>query len=67
MKINLFGYTLTIVLTKNDIIGDVERLAKTYTAYDAGATKLARIKAYRVLTNAGLKDAKEWVEAHFVA
>jgi len=69
MKLNLFGYTLTVSLAKNDMTADVERLAKTYRSYGASPhhTKITRIKAYRVLTHARLRlqDSKKWVEAHF--
>ena len=65
MRIKLFGYTIALTISKSDLVAEVERLAKTYAAYNAGATKLARIKAYRTLTGAFLKVSKDWVESHF--
>lgn len=73
MRINLFGYTLIVELQKPDILElqkrdlvvHVEALAKTYSDYERGATKIARIRAYRNLTNSMLKESKEWVESHF--
>ena len=67
MKINLFGYNLIVELQKSDIVARVEALAKTYIGYGDSslATKIARVKAYRNLTNAMLKESKDWVESHF--
>ena len=65
MRIKLFGYTIALTISKSDLVAEVERLAKTYAAYNAGATKLARIKAYRTITGAFLKESKDWVESHF--
>ena len=65
MKVKMFGYTLAITLQKTNLVAEVEALAKTYSAYQQGATKISRIKAYRTLTNAMLKESKEWVESHF--
>ena len=67
MKIKLFGYALTVSITKADLVTETEKLARSYSAYGDTtlATKIARIKAYRNLTKAGLKESKDWVESHF--
>jgi len=67
MEIELFGYTFTATLKRTDISKEVEALAKKTPTFGTStiATKIARIKAYRKLTNAGLKESKEWVESHF--
>jgi len=67
MEINLFGYTFTATLKKSGISKEVETLAKKNPSYGMSRidTKLARIKAYRNLTNATLKDSKDWAGSHF--
>ena len=67
MKINILGYTVAITIEKSDLLDRVEKLAKTYRAYGQNefVTLVCRVKAYRHLTNAGLKESKDWVESHF--
>ena len=65
MKVNILGYTVAIVVTKSDLLSRVEKLAQAYADYHTGATKLARIRAYRNLTGCFLKESKDWVESHF--
>ena len=65
MKIKLFGYIISGSITK-DLVDATERLARSYPTYGNSplATKIARVKAYRTLTNSKLYEAKEWVESN---